>query len=539
MLKTALYLQLFLASAPFLAYAQPSSPPPAPLPFNARSFPYVDVHIHPSVKPFNSRYIRPYTMWEIIDHDCDGKMSNLFINGSKDVPKTTQCNLERLAKGNVKFGYLSLIPLEKESLEAAFFNEKKKGVATMSCVAGVDLSKLPKRKEGMDYYKDLADNILYVKEGQSKPHYIDGQAHTYQIIQTAEQLEKVTQTPNTIGLVLNIEGGHAIGHSIVREDISKSISYEKYCLANVDRLKGSKPLEDGKKDLLEFPILSLGLTHFFWNGLCGHARNFMGAQKIVFGQQKGLNEGITPLGEKVIKRLLDKSHGRRIFLDIKHMSVASRKWYYQHLESLRQKGDTVPVFSSHSAMTGWSFEDKEFQRPDNNGKLKDAYLFNWTIGLSSEDIREAHLTKGLLGLIFDKNRLMGGKAEKLVEETVVGSNQRRRIYQQVIWANFFTAVKTINDKSGWDILAVGSDYDGMITPFEFYPTSKEMPYLVKDMHDFLSAPTDIFTLFSKEEVERLMFGYTPEQILEKIFYSNAYEFTRRALKNVQPAPPSN
>ncbi len=109
-------------------------------------------------------------------------------------------------------------------------------------------------------------------------------------------------------------------------------------------------------------------------------------QTFVFGAGKGVDAGMTALGEKVVKKLLDKNKGRRVLLDIKHMSLASRVWYYDYLKELREKGDTVAVFSSHSTVAGLSMQSKEFLDKDNKGKNKNSYLNRWTISLSDEDI---------------------------------------------------------------------------------------------------------------------------------------------------------
>ena len=58
-------------------------------------------------------------------------------------------------------------------------------------------------------------------------------------------------------------------------------------------------------------------------------------QSFIFGAGKGVDEGMTPLGEKAVALLLDKSKGRRVLIDIKHISLKSRKWYYNYLKKLR------------------------------------------------------------------------------------------------------------------------------------------------------------------------------------------------------------
>lgn len=512
-----------------LPLAVQAQEPRNPLPFNLRNFPYIDVHVHSSLKPFNSRNVNQYSIWQEFDHDCDGELAKMFVNGTKAVPKTTQSHFESLVRGNVRVAYLSLVPLEKEMLHLRFINERKKGTATFACVTGAAFDSIVSHKTTMHYYNDLVANIRYVEAGAQKPYIIDGQEYTYELIQTADQLRRLLSNPHRLGIVLNIEGGHALGVSLEEQDISHTEAYEQFYLANVDRIKGIKPLVDGVAQRLVYPILSLNLNHFFWNGLSGQARTFSNFKNIVFQQNKGVDAGITPLGEKVVKRLLDKNNGRRILLDVKHMSLATRQWYYNYLDTLRQQGDTVAILSSHSSIAGLSWSDKKFLQNDNNAKLNNSYFHNWTLNLANEDILQIHQSKGLIGLILDKYRLMGDLTKKIVDATVEGSAQRRQAYAKVICLNIFACVQVVNLPTAWDIIAIGSDFDGMITPFETYTTSAEMPDLARDVYNFLQNPSDIFGVISQTEVERLMFGYTPERLIEKIMYTNALEFTLRNL----------
>ena len=509
-----------------LSQLKAQNPPP---PFNLKSFPYADIHVHSAFKPFNSRHTGDYNLWDKIDHDCEGVMSSFFINQSKDVPKSSQANFEGLIRGNVRLAYLSLTPLEKQAIDVNLINTKKKGIGTLACISGIMLDRIVAKDESMDYYPDLVENILYVERMADIPHYIDGEPYQYEIIKTAPQLAAVIQNPKKLAVILNIEGGHALGHSLEPNDISSTIAYENYLLSNIDRLKGIKSLTDASIKKLEYPIVSMNINHFFWNGLAGHARTFSSAQNMVFGQNKGMDTGMTPLGEKAIKRLLDKNNGRRILIDIKHMSIAARQWYYGYLEEMMEKGDTIAIVSSHSSMAGMSWNHPDFLKKDNNNKLKNAYLYNWTISLTDEDILMAHRTKGLIGLMLDKNKIVGDLSKKIYDDIVPGSLARRKTAAKIIWMNFFAAIKTINHKDAWNILCFGSDFDGMIIPFESYPRSNEFPDMVADMYDFLKNPSDIFNFMTKEEVQRLMFDLTPEEIIEKIMFKNAYEFTLRHL----------
>ncbi len=497
--------------------------------FYVTSFPYTDVHIHSALKPFNSRHVNDYNIWEQIDHNCKGKMAKLFVNGSKEVPRTSQCHFEGLLEGNVQLGYLSLTPLEKGMMDARLLNEKKKGITTMACVSGVENDSITEKEQIINYYEDLVQNIEFVRDAELQPYYRGRKAYTYEVARSGKHLKEIMADPSKIAVVLNIEGGHSLGHSIDNEDVSHTLSYEQFYMANLDRIKGIKPLRDCAPDMLDYPVLSMNINHFFWNGLGGHARTFSGLQTFVFGGNKGVGEPLTPLGEKVIKRMLDRSEGRRILVDVKHMSLPARQWYYNYLEELRQEGDTVGIISSHSTVAGIPMNSKEYQAKDKKGKNKDAYLNLWTISLCDEDVREIHKSHGIIGIMLDKYRLVGEEGKKLLKDVIPGSAQSRKLYAKIMWANIFECIEAVDEKSAWDIVAIGSDFDGMIVPFDAYPRSNEMPKLAEDLLNFLKNPEPIFDLFTVEEIERLMFGYSPEEILQKLMFENGYNFAVRNL----------
>jgi microsomal dipeptidase-like Zn-dependent dipeptidase len=151
-------------------------------------------------------------------------------------------------------------------------------------------------------------------------------------------------------------------------------------------------------------------------------------------------------------------------------------------------------------------------------------LNTWTINLADEDVQAVHRSGGLIGIMLDKYKLVGDIGKQSYKKTVIGSEPRRQAYIKAIWANFFASVRAINDVSAWNILCFGSDFDGMITPFEPYSRANDMPELAHDLQEFLENPTDIPTLFTKKELKRLCFGLSPKAILQKIMRENAFGF---------------
>lgn len=502
---------------------------------NAQSNPpFGDIHVHSSIKPFNSRHIEKTSHWELIEHNCEEDISDFFIKNTEQLPRRSQSNFEALVKGNVGFICLSLTPLERQMLHPRLLNIKQKGVHTFACLSGVQTSYEFIIKEEMNYYADLAANLQFVIQGENKPYYINNVPHFFEIIKTKQQFEAVNNDPHRLAVILSIEGAHALGNSVsIDKDITESPNYHQFVLNNVDRLKGTRPLIEGFSDTLKYPVLFLGLDHFFWNGICGHARTFTGTQELVFGVQKKSDGGFTPLGRKVLHKMLDKEQGKRILVDVKHMSLQSRQEYYTYLDSLAAQGDTIPIISSHSTVTNLSWTDKEYQKNDNISKNKKSYLNNWTISLAKEDVQRIHQSNGMIGIMLDKYRLMGGRAKDAHKKVVPGSVQRRKFLVKVIMANIFAAIEAIDDPSAWNTICIGSDYDGMVIPPDTYPTHQEFNSLANDLKNFLEYPSDIFDLWTAAEIEDMKYGLSSNEIVNKIMSQNLQRFLMENLPDEQ------
>lgn len=172
---------------------------------------------------------------------------------------------------------------------------------------------------------------------------------------------------------------------------------------------------------------------------------------------------------------------------------------------------------------------------DDEKELYDAgnYLHEHSINLCAEDILMISETSGLIGIQLDERRIAGNTAVDIVKKNKkLGSEDLRKQYAKILFANLFEIVKTVNSKKGWDLLSIGSDYDGFIHHLDFYPTTAEMPILKNDLLVFLLQPEDISpTAFNYsmplQEIQRLMFGISAEEIIQKVFAANAMLFLEK------------
>ena len=119
--------------------------------------------------------------------------------------------------------------------------------------------------------------------------------------------------PITLCLTLTIEGLHNL-------DVQHGASEAKV-MDHVLKLKNN----------VDAPLFFVTFSHHFWNGLCGHAHSLPPLMSAVFDQTAHMGEGFHPLGLKVLMALLDTSKGRRVLIDIKHMSFKARTQYFNLL----------------------------------------------------------------------------------------------------------------------------------------------------------------------------------------------------------------
>jgi microsomal dipeptidase-like Zn-dependent dipeptidase len=486
---------------------------------------YADFHLHALLKPYYAQEKR--NPWVRVDNDCSGKLARWIVNAS-DSPRSSQCHFESLMRGNVRLAFVSIVPIERKMMLMPLVNKRKKGFNSFSCATGaemeIDFHEL--KKHEIEYDKELYGHIELLLKFEKEPFLVNNRHCSYEIVRSHEHLQQLLLDPDKLAVVVNVEGGHALAHSIDMVDLSDTTAYRQRILLNIEKLKGLKTY-DNACGTLDFAPFSIGLNHFFWNGLCGHARTVTNVQSLVINQKDHLNEGMQPLGEQCINLLLDNQHGRRILVDIKHMSWEGRQWYYQHLRERRAAGDDVPVICTHTAIAGVSCTDPLWLEKDGDKKSKNTFLDPWTINLCNEDIQAIHESKGMIGIMLDRFKLCGKLGEEMIKKTYEGSAKRRKVYVSIIMANILAAVRAVNQASAWDILCIGSDFDGLIRPFEIYNRSADFPDLAQDIHDFLSAPWDIEHFMDAQSIEKLKFGLSPQSLTEKIMFSNLQTFTMR------------
>ncbi len=496
------------------------------LPLTLKAQPvFADLHCHSLLKPFYSGLDDPWAFWE---HNCAPDAYGVVLEKAADIPKFTQGNFESMHLGNVRLVYACLSPLEYEMRHPKVFRDLGKLRNTYACMAGVSPDWEFFMDKKVDYFQELLGHLAMLARGDGQRYAIDGDTLRYDVINTAAEFRAVLADPKRLGVVVSIEGGHALGEGPITQEMLDSPDYQLQVLEHLDVLKGTRPM-DRAGNFLTLPVTVMGLNHFMWNGLGGHAKTFGQAFGLLLPQTEGINTGPTPLGDRVVQRMLDRSAGRRILVDVKHMSVATRNWYYGYLHELRAKGDTAPVVATHVGIAGASW--RTIDDPMAQKQIATCEWLNQNdISLFDEDIREIALSHGILGLMLDKHRVGGTKGNAAVDESHVGSQERRKTYVHLLVLNMMEVVDALQSEKAWDIIAIGSDFDGMISAMETYDSGLQMPTLRDDLLAYFNDPQDLWDVYPRRKVQRYMYGLSAEEIVDRVMGGNLVRFTERALE---------
>ncbi len=521
----------------------------------------IDIHCHPSGKPYMSGRSNPlHTPFESYGNEINSWLLsrlNRQIENISSVRLSTQSNFDNLHKGNVRVIIASLTPLEKAFLVSnlkpdSFLNDTLKDLVSerkvpwedtvkskvVNALTGFNLDDIDFTKKSMkNYFQDgLVSEYNYFTKFNNQQN--KAKDYTVKFVKNYQQLEEIIQADtNTICIILSIEGAHTLASEVpnmafLKRDQAQSHKKDPADFSTLIQYENN--ILEMKK--WEFVPLFISLNHHFWNGLGGHAKSLMKLIGTIVSQSEGLNEGLKELGKEVIDRLLKKNNGPRILIDIKHMSPQCRIDFYAYIKlKYWAKNDKFPLVCSHTGVVSKCRTLAALALQNDDAELHNSsnYLHENSINLCAEDVLIIAETGGLIGIQLDEKRIAGNTIIDIIKKNKkLGSTDLRRQYVKVLFANLFEVVKTVNTKKGWDILSIGSDYDGLINHLDFYPTTAEMPVLRNDMLDFLKTPEEISQAgfnysVPLAEIKRLMFDLTVEDIIEKIFARNVIAFLKK------------
>jgi len=473
---------------------------------------FIDIHCHPTMRIFHNKSKNGETNYwgENQNKYVNNLIGKTIVSLSDHISKVSQSNYYHCANGNVRVIFDSLYPVERGFINfrrlAKIIFGRKNAEALVVNSSGITQNQYRKYKASQDYFKDLNEQYDFLIKNQGPSPC---GKYNYKVVGGFKELNKwVNEDLGNIAIVVTIEGAHVFGSGTINSEKIEEKELENQLLKNIETIKK-----------WEYPPFFITFAHHFWNQLCGHASSLSPATKITCDQKKGRDTGFTELGKKVLTALLSKDNGQRILIDTRHMSAISRREYYQFIEdhNVKNPNDIIPSISSHTAVNGFNNLLESTKEKDNIFKIKKSKFYSWSINMSKEEVKYIHRSKGIIGIILDKGRYCGKPTLKKIN-SITDPSQKKEAFIQLILDNLFFYIESIGEKSAWDILTLGTDFDGVITHFDCYENMSKIPELKKDL---------IFYLKETEYKKELWFDLEPEEIFYKIFHSNALAFLKR------------
>ncbi len=363
-------------------------------------------------------------------------------------------------------------------------------------------------------------SLQYSVGGQETQEDIEGCFH---LIQEREQLTRLIESDtDEIAVILTIEGGHVLSMDPHRKRVPDDLLFER-----IEALKSQ-----------EHPVFFITFAHHFDNGLCGHAHSILDAAAALIDQTPRMHEGFAPerdLGFRAACALLaidatcEPQEGRRILLDVKHMSAQTRRQYYDRIirpyqalhatwdDDKQKRYPCIPVIVSHACYSGiQTLEAMEANVDKENDHWHVAPFYAWNINLCDEDIEVIFESRGLIGFCFEQRIAGIAPQQKLPLEH----------YADLLLSHLFAMVDVIllDERRPleerikiWDCICLGTDYDGFIDPLTAYPTVLSLDQMTEDLILRLTA----------HRHTRQIGAIGVEELVEKITWRNAYEFTKK------------
>lgn len=465
-----------------------------------------DIHAHPNLKPFGQSF------------------SNRFFNRKKksiwyyNPPRSYKKLLERLGlaayrqsdltscgKGQCFIVGVSLYPPE-----VSFFKNR---LGDSNIAEGIEnlITLFSKKRiqyiqsSGYDYFFDLHEQYDFMKSFHNT--YSKNGRYKTILAKNARDIEAaINSNEPVIAMFLNVEGAHSFG--IGKPPITPlTQQQETDVLNNVEMVKN-----------WEHKPLFVTFAHHFYNQAAGHAKSLPFVADLLARQQLGMNTGITQLGKKIIAKLLDNTNGKRILIDIKHFSTLARKEFYEILDHDYPNED-IPILFSHGGVCGHhSFDELLSEYPN-------TIFNNWDINIFDNEIERIVQSNGLIGLNFDQRVMSSGSFRKNIrrQNFLKPLSTRKYNWSMVIWNHIKYLAKKLDEKGlkAWDHICIGSDYDGIINPINYFLSEESMPsfknYLLKHVSNFMNDRPGLNN-------PNLL---PPEIIVNKIMGENAFEFLKR------------
>lgn len=421
------------------------------------------------------------------------------------------------------YGRLWVITIGLGSIEKWFFNNKL-GTGFISDILADFASELGKPRldaiQGMtDYFTDLMQEYTFLEQMHNQPVNIDGHKYKYVLVNNFAELEAAIEEnetnvaannkePLNIAVVPAIEGMHVLNCGLAEDRSPTNIK------ANADEVK------QHARAIKNHPRKPWFITfaHHFYNELCGQSLSLRGIIAKNCNQQVGLGTGFTDLGKEVLDILLDDTDGKRILVDIKHLSPVGRQQFFK---KIKDENLQIPVFMSHGVANGLPDMNSTVSKFPELGNS----FNNGEINFYDDELLLMAETGGVIGIQLDERRLANDEAIKRVKHSLF-RNKIMHYRSELVW-NQIQYIGELLDSKGlpaWSNICIGSDYDGIVDPVNSFWTVEQYP----DLKSYLERHA--FNYIQNEAPKRIRNAFniiSADLIVQNVFQNNAWAFFKR------------
>lgn len=507
--------------------------------------PYFDFHCHPGLKPLFSDLNNAPSPWDNITATIEVPiLKSIGINLLFNEVLNSQSSLTQLAKEVKLIGVVLHAP---EQNMAKSLGERK--AIQSSRISFLNLNRIQFIASGNHSFTIIKEEL------ERLTTTVSNNGASLKIISKSTDFDE--RKPNTVYGVIIIEGLHCFFNDPNAPDAKQQFEANFKSFTN------------------DHTVFAVNLCHIQLNPFCNHA----------FGIQFFKNEYFYPLGNGITewgRQMVEKLKAKNILIDVKHMSLKSRRQFYEIMKDNKGKY-SQPLICTHAGVTGLSINDRVkylrekiqdvgdvyrvvYLKPRSK-HLQNTYFNCSSINLYDEDIEEILRSGGLIGLSFDQ-RIIGFANENFLrnatiphEAEFIGRSEASfflgpsplllPVYNgDDIWSSedfenldpamneevhlefFFNQAfhildvakrKGLSAKQASKQICLGTDFDGLINAIDSCKTAADLPAFKQ------KAISRLPKLFRKAKLDRE--GIIVTEFVEDLFYRNGRNFVLNRLSN--------
>ncbi len=544
---------------------------------------YTDLHCHPAFRPLNRGHASLWQthigkqMRKVIRAQLKGKRAAIF----------DQSGYPKLTNGQVKIVFASLYPLEQGFMTnnsillntlniplsigkriSMLFNRMGRDIHVRDYLLSLFIrfpAKRIQRLKDQEYWDGFQEEFSRYRQEQGIIGKVEGDTlkEIKTLIRRRSKDFPKDYSAQSEGRYI-IADGDWDGSMPLGNDILTIMTMEGLGIVSQTK-KGAPNRRHGTKLEAEqviferidqikhkYPIFFATFSHHFATDLCGHARSVPDIARNLglLDQEYFVHENFSELGYRVLQYLLavkpqaatwvdDDQAGRRVLVDVKHMSLKGRLTLHQMVRLYNQgksPEDRIPIIASHVGYSGRTVgqmlatirrtgETTVGQIDARTVKYGRDHTYNtWSINLASEEIRWIIDSDGMIGISMEQNNLGVGFGAK--------TKGKQPYFTHLVMNQLLDMAKAAGAPDFWDHITLGTDFDGLIDPIDHYSSALFFYGLRQDLSAELNKLTD--EELSEASLPRATIGTA----LNKLFFDNAKGFLSRHFDSANmPKPP--